>query len=178
MDATDDHRVTRLGESLPDGEGARELARLHGHQQNRGVVKPFEPAIEFFRPHKLDDLVDQPGIDRDVGTQRLTVGGIVEQTGDHRQSVGDNVGSPPLDDISIIVVLGRLDQQQTEPLSGIRHRSLGSDLHGWHPAPLGSTRLNPGGSVDTGSVESSKSDHPKSQQRHSATKIRGCPSPC
>jgi hypothetical protein len=95
-----------------DIHGAGELVRLHAHQ-------PDEPALDFadragdaLRLDASVGLVEHGDDDVDIGTQHAALGAVAGETikiGERRRR---DRRAQPLDDVAVIVVMRRLDQNQ------------------------------------------------------------------
>ena len=100
-------------EGTRDVEGARVLVRLHSHEREQAEI-----AVAPEAPDQLADvdpgigLVDEVDVDLDVGAQHLAPRAVEREAVDRGQRIGWDQRPPPADDVSVIVVVRRLDQDE------------------------------------------------------------------
>ena len=107
------HRNAGRTEVPREIEGARILVRLHPHQRQQAeiVVAP-EAADQLGDVDAGIGLVDQVDIDLDVLAEHMPLGAIEGETVDRGERIRWDQGPPPANDVAVIVVMGRLDQDE------------------------------------------------------------------
>ena len=116
MKSADHHRHARRTERAGDIECARILIRLHTddpHQAESVVTPKQGKQLVDFDPGM--DLVDHGDVDGRVGPQHGAQPRIPPQAVEHGERVRRNECAHPLDDISVVVVMRRLDQNELKP---------------------------------------------------------------
>ena len=107
------HRNARRAEGTRDIEGARILVRLHPHQrQQPEIVVAAEAADQLRDVDAGIGLVDQVDVDLDVVAEHVPPGAIEGEAIDRGEGIGGDQRPPPADDVAVIVVMGRLDQDE------------------------------------------------------------------
>ena len=119
--AADDHRQTELAKLAAEIERARILVRLHADQTDHATTGAADALGD---PRNVDDgvaLVASFDVDVDVRAEHAVVGAFLDQAIDAGEAVGWQRRAAPLDDIAVLVVVRRLDQNHSERTFG--HRS-------------------------------------------------------
>ena len=104
----------RLRNCAPDVERARKLIRLNADQRDHSADRP---RMRFEIAGNVDDrvaLVVDLDLDIDVGAENARLGAFGEQAVDAGEAVRGDRRAPPLDDIAVVVVMRRLDQNDRE----------------------------------------------------------------
>src|SRR6478735_1934707 len=116
MKAADHHRHAIGTERAGDIERARVLIRLHPDDadQAESVVTPKQGA-QLLDLDAGVDLVDDRDVDRGVGPEHGAEPRIPSEAVQHGERVRRNERPHPLDDIAIVVVMRRLDQNELKP---------------------------------------------------------------
>ena len=128
VESAERHRNARRAERTRDIERARILVRLHADQrQQPEIVVAAEAADQLRDVDAGIGLVDQVDVDLDIGAEHLPLGAVEREAIDRGERIGRDQRPPPADDIAVIVVMGRLDQDE-----------LKAAIHGV-PAPIFST---------------------------------------
>ena len=130
MEAADRDRHARFAKLAPDIERARKLIRLHPDQRDHSLIG--EDALR--NAGDVDDgvaLVVNLDLDLDVRAENMALRAFVKQAVDAGQAVRGDGRAPPLDDVAVIVIVRRLDQNDRE--FALRHarpweRRTGVDL--------------------------------------------------
>ena len=113
VEAADGDRHALLAKLAADIERARKLIRLHADQRDHSAVG--EDALR--NRGKIDDgvaLVVDLELDIDVGAENVRFGAFQQQAIDAGQAVRGDGRAAPLDDIAVVVVMRRLDQNDRE----------------------------------------------------------------
>ena len=102
------------GAKLPrDIERARKLVRLHADDADQ---RPPAPALEIAddpaREHAAVGLVVGVDFDPDARAQHLALAGVLGQAVHAGKRVGRQRRAEPLDRIAVVVVMGRLDEDE------------------------------------------------------------------
>src|SRR5215207_4799508 len=134
MEAADDDREAGGTKWPGDVHGTRKLVRLHAN-------KPDHAEAAVARQLRDDSLqidarvglVDRRDVDGDVGPEHLPLRGINREAVNGRERVRWHSRAQPLNDVTVVVVMRRLDQDELKP-------TLGPD--GWrqHSCPFPLTR--------------------------------------
>ncbi len=117
MEAAGGDRHAPLTELAADVERAWKLIRLDPDQRHEAAVG--QNAVRY--RGDVDDgvaLVVDLEFDVDVGAENPLVRAFRQQSVDAGQAVRGDGGAAPLDDIAVVVVMGRLDQNDREPALG------------------------------------------------------------
>jgi hypothetical protein len=125
MEAADRDRQAGRPQRPGDVEGAGELVALHADQKDETeIAVPPEAFDDLLRPDPGVDLVERIDVDVDVIAQHPPLARLVDQAVDGRQRVRGNERPEPLDDVTVVVVVRRLDQRDLETaIDGLRrHR--------------------------------------------------------
>jgi hypothetical protein len=132
MEAANGHRNTSVAERAREIEGARVLVSLHsGEYDKPEIAVPAESLYDLLRPYARSDFIDNGNVDRNIGPECLARGGILEQAVENGERVRGYDRTHPLDDVTVVVIVGRLDQRQLK--SSARWRSAKK-----HPVTLAS----------------------------------------
>jgi hypothetical protein len=125
MKAADHHRHTIGTERAGDIERAGILIRLNADDpdQAESVVTPKQGAqlLDF---DAGVDLVDDRDVDGGVGPEHRTEPRIPSEAIEHGERVRRNECSHPLDDIAIVVVMRRLNQNELKPPRRCTHHAV------------------------------------------------------
>ena len=113
----------RRAEAARDVHGAWKLIGLHSHQGDHATTAAAsDPPRNTLRVDAGIGLVDGGDIDDDVIAQHAALVAVQSQAIQHRQSIGRNRRTQPLNDVSVVVVVRWLDQDQGETLWGLLSR--------------------------------------------------------
>jgi hypothetical protein len=103
-----------------DIHGAWILVGLHSHQGHQAAAAAAgdlpRNALRFDARIRL---VEGGDVDDDVVAEHAALVAVQSQAIQHRQSIGRNRGAEPLNDVSVVVVVRRLDQDQGKTLWGL-----------------------------------------------------------
>jgi hypothetical protein len=110
MEPADHHRKAGRAKPPGDVERPRVLVRLHADKSHQSEI-PMTPKL---RQQALDsdarvNLVDNRNVDLGVGAKHVPARGVARQTVQDGKRIGRDEGARPLDDVSVIVVVGRLN---------------------------------------------------------------------
>ena len=115
-------------------ERARILISLHsGEYDKPEIAVPAESLYDLVRSYARSDFIDNGNVYRNIGPECLACGGILEQAVENGERVRGYDRTNPLDDVTLVVIVGRLDQRQLK--SSARWRGAKK-----HPVPLISGR--------------------------------------
>ena len=117
MEAADGDCHAALAKLAANVERPRKLIRLNADQRDESAVG--QNALGNARD--VDDrvaLVVGFDLDVGVGSEGALFGAFRQQSMDAGQAVRGNGRPPPLDDVAVIVVMRRLDQNDREPALG------------------------------------------------------------
>ena len=109
-------RAQRTG----DVERARELVRLHADQHDHPAAGRLDHPRQRFRPHALIGLIVGVNLHLHVVAEDLALVAVARQAVKRGEGVRGNGGAVPLDDVAVVVVVRRLDQQQAEAAAHLR----------------------------------------------------------
>jgi hypothetical protein len=113
MEAANGHRNTSVAERAREIEGARVLVSLHsGEYDKPEIAVAAESLYDLVRPYARSDFIDNGNVDRNIGPECLARGGILEQAIKNGERVRGYDRTHPLDDVTVVVIVGRLDQRQ------------------------------------------------------------------
>jgi hypothetical protein len=73
---------------------------------------PPESLYDLVRPYARRDFIDNGNVERNIGPECLARGGILEQAVENGERVRGYDRTHPLDDVTVVVIVGRLDQRQ------------------------------------------------------------------
>ena len=134
MEAANGHRNTSVAERACEIERARILISLHsGEYDKPEIAVPAESLYDLVRSYARSDFIDNGNVYRNIGPECLACGGILEQAVENGERVRGYERTNPLDDVTLVVIVGRLDQRQLK--SSARWRGAKK-----HPVPLISGR--------------------------------------
>ena len=138
VEAADADRDARGAQRPRDVHGARELIGLHADQADQPAASArADLPDQLVGPDAGVGLVADGDPDLDLVTQHLALGAVEREAVERRERVRRDRRAHPLDDVAVVVVVGRLDQEEMEELSC---RGLGTDHSGprclvrWSPA--------------------------------------------
>ena len=145
MESADHHRHAGRPERAGDVERAGILVRLHADDRDQA-----EPAVAPKLGEQLVDfdagmdLVDHRDVDGGVGSEHGPLRRIAPQAVEHGERVRGDERAHPLDDVAVVVVMRRLDQDELEAPLRPRRCTCHTDLAPSHPtsgrcASLGAT---------------------------------------
>ena len=119
---------------LGDVQRARILVRLHADQADEAeIIVGAHLGDDAVDAHARIGLVDRRDFDVDVGPENFALRAVVDQAVDAGQRIRRHRRAEPADDITVVVVMRRLDQHDAEALAcGTR---LGPLLRQHAPAP-------------------------------------------
>jgi len=113
MEAANGHRNTSVAERAREIEGARILVSLHsGEYDKPEIAVPMESLYDLVRLYARSDFIDNGNVDRNIGPECLARGGILEQAVENGERVRGYDRTHPLDEVTLVVIVGRLDQRQ------------------------------------------------------------------
>src|SRR5262249_45685254 len=119
MEAADRDLHAARAELAGDRHGARELIRLDADQADEAIMtRALELARDSLDRDPDIHLVMRIDLDRDVLPEHLPLGPVLRDAIEAGHRIRWNPGLPPLDDIALLVVMGRLDNLDMED----RHR--------------------------------------------------------
>ena len=118
---TADHDGDARGPKRPgDVERARKLIRLHPDQPDHSEAAGLlDPPADFFRPYARVGFVKRGDDNVDVGAEDPALRAVGGESVEGGQGVRRYQRSKKLNDIAVVIVVGRLDQNEFEPS---RHR--------------------------------------------------------
>ena len=114
MKAPDAHHDAPLPQRPGDVEGAGKLVGLDADQHHQADIGGPDEGGD---PAGIDagiGFVEAVDLELDILAQALLLGAGLGEPVEHRQGVGRNRRSVPLDDIAIVVVMRGLDEHETE----------------------------------------------------------------
>ncbi len=115
MEAAEADLIARRAKLTRDIHGARKLVRLHPDDADQ---RPAAPALEVAddpaREHAAIGLVVGVDLDPDARAQNLALAGVLGQAVHAGERVGRQRRAEPLDRIAVVVVVGRLDENEGE----------------------------------------------------------------
>src|ERR1019366_3919281 len=119
-----------------DIHGARILVALHSHERDHATAAaPRDPPRNTLRMDARIGLVDGGDVDDDVVAEDAALVAVQSQAIQHRQSIGRNRRAQPLNDVSVIVVVRRLDQDKGKtPRRVLSAHDLVYRVYHRHPA--------------------------------------------
>ena len=97
-----------------DIERAGKLVGLHADQHHHAHVGGFDQARDFLGADLRVGLVERMDVEFDIGAEHAAVRAIGRQAIDRGQRIRRDRRAIPLNDIALVVVMRRLDQNQTE----------------------------------------------------------------
>ena len=115
VEPADDHRDAGLAQRPRDVERARKLVRLHADQPHHAeAAMAAQQRDDVLDLHPRVGLVDGGDVDRDLGAEDLALRRIRRERVDAGERVRGDRGAHPLDDVAVVVVVRRLDQDELE----------------------------------------------------------------
>jgi hypothetical protein len=122
MEPADDDRDAGGAQRPGDVEGARILVGLHAHEADEAeVAAAAEVRDDLVEAKARVGLVGRRRLDVDVGAEQLPGGAVGDQGVDRGERVRRHRRAIPAGDVTVVVVMGRLDQDDGEPASRRRH---------------------------------------------------------
>jgi hypothetical protein len=116
--AADAHLYARSAQRFCDVHGARILVGLNADQRHEAVAAAFaDLADDALRPDAGIGLVARGDADLDVLAEHFAPGAVEREPVQRRQGIGRDERTKPLDDVTVVVVVGGLDQKQMEALA-------------------------------------------------------------
>jgi hypothetical protein len=94
---------------------------LHAHQRDNSGT-PSQPPQDAFRPNARIGFVEGCYGDLNVVAKHAAFLAIERETIHDRKRVRGNGGTEPLDNIPVVIVVGRLDQHHEELLTALASR--------------------------------------------------------
>src|SRR5205807_2795837 len=120
VEAADDRRDAGVPERPGDVEGAGKLVRLHAYQANHAeAAVPAQRRDHVLDLHAPVGLVDWRDVDRDIGAEDLASARVEGEHVDHGKRIRWDGRTQPLNDIAVIVVVGRLYQNKLKTPSSL-----------------------------------------------------------
>ena len=106
-------------QAASDIHGARKLVGLHSHQGHHAAAAAAGdlPRNALGADARIG-LIESRNVDGDVIAQYAAFVAVQGEAIQHRQSIGGDAGAEPLDDVSLVVVVRWLDQDQGKALGG------------------------------------------------------------
>ena len=127
MEAAHDDRDAGGAERPRDIERAGILVRLHADQPDQAEAAVALEAREQRRHVDAGvGLVDRLDLDLDVRAEHLPLGAIAGDAVNRGQRIRRNRRAPPADDVAVVAVVRRLDQNEQELTWRTRPRQVGS----------------------------------------------------
>ena len=117
--------------SAAEIERARKLVGLHADQTDHAAAGLANALGDGADIHEVVALVAGFDLDLDVGTEHVRLRAMLDQRIDAGETVRGNVRAPPLNDITVIVIMRRLDQRDPESA-----RPHGEPIPGIIPSPI------------------------------------------
>jgi hypothetical protein len=114
MEAADHHRNVELAKGASEVERARKLVRLDADQADEPAAPGLDPLRHRLDVNDLVALVIGFEFDIDVGAKRFLFCASGEKSVDAGEAVRRDSGEPPLDDVAVVVVMRRLDEDDLE----------------------------------------------------------------
>ena len=115
MEAAHDDLDAGVEELFSDVDRAGKLISLHANEADHCAVRSLQAADQFVETHDRIGLVDHLDFDVDILSKNVPAPALVHQAVDHGQRIGRYGGTCPLDDITVIIIMGRLDQNNQKP---------------------------------------------------------------
>jgi hypothetical protein len=143
MEPADDHGKPGRAELAGDIDRARELVGLHAHQAHKAAAGRVDPRNGARNVDDRVAFVIGFDVDLDIRAQRLLFAADRQDAAHAGQAVGGNGRAVPLDHVTLVVVVRRLDQDDLEdPLA---HDSLvpAAGWRPWAPSHTGFLRDSP-----------------------------------
>jgi hypothetical protein len=117
MEAADTDGDARGAERPGDVYRPRKLIGLDTHEANQPAASAIAYLLDYFvGPDPSVGLVPRGDADLNVFAQHPTPGAIQRKSIQRRQRIRRDGRARPLDDIALIIVVGRLDQEQMKKL--------------------------------------------------------------
>ena len=118
VETPDDHRDAGLAQRFGDVQRARILVRLHADQADKAeILVGAHVGDDAVDAHPRIGLVDGGNLDVDVGPENPALRAVVEKAIDAGQRIRRHRRAVPADDITVVVIMRRLDQHDAETLS-------------------------------------------------------------
>ena len=114
MEPADAHHDAALAQRAGDVERAGKLVGLHAHQHHQPDIGGPDEGGD---PGGIDagiGFVEAVDLELDIRAQGLLLGAGLGEPVEHRQGVGRDCRSVPLNDIAVVVVMRGLDQHEAE----------------------------------------------------------------
>ena len=118
MEAADSNLDAARGERSGEIERPRELVRLHANHHDHARAGILDQSREAFRANARVRLVEGVHLPRDVLAENLAPGAIAGQAVERRKRVRWDRRAEPLDDIAVVVVVRRFDEDEAEATGG------------------------------------------------------------
>ena len=118
MESADHHGDARRPELARKIKGARKLVRLNPDEPDKSAARSLYPPGRRLDVDDRVALVTGFDLDVDVGAESPLLGASGQEPVDAGKAVRRDGGEAPLDDIAVIVVMRRLDQNDREPALG------------------------------------------------------------
>ena len=109
VETAHDDRYAERPELAAEIERARKLVGLNADQTDHAAAGGANAPGNGANINEAVALVAGFDLDGDVGTQRVRLGAILDQRIDAGETVRGNVGTPPLNDVAVLVIMRRLD---------------------------------------------------------------------
>src|SRR5258706_715762 len=118
MESADHHRQLGGAELPGDIDGAGKLIGLDADKADEAAARGLDAADGALDVDDRVALVIGLDVDIDIRSQRLLLGADRQDAAYTRQAVGGNGRAMPLDHISLVIVMGGLDQDDLkDPLA-------------------------------------------------------------
>ena len=114
VETAHDDRHAERPEFAAEIERARKLVGLHADQTDHAAAGVANALGDGAHIDEVVALVAGFDLDLDIGTQRVRLRAILDQRIDAGETVRGNVRAPPLNDVTVRVVMRRLDQRDPE----------------------------------------------------------------
>ena len=115
MKAADANRNACGAERPRNVNGARKLIGLNADQADEcATAAGADLPNDLLGTNSRIRFIPRGNLDLDVIAQRATFRTVERQSVDRRKRVGRDRGARPLDDIALVIIVRRLDEEQTE----------------------------------------------------------------
>jgi hypothetical protein len=124
MEATDRDLDSPAAKLFCDIERARKLVGLYADQRHHAGIRRPDRARQILDPHLPVGLVDHFDVDVEIGTENLALATFQRDAIEAGQRIRRQPAAPPSDDVTVIIVMRRLDQNKPETLVRLHKESI------------------------------------------------------
>src|SRR5215813_3275882 len=117
METADGDLDSTAAELSCEIERPRKLVGLYAHQHHHTGIRFLDRAGQILDPHLPVGLVDRFDVDIEISAENLAVAAIKRDTIEAGQRIRRQTAAPPSDNVTILVVVRRLDQNKPESLA-------------------------------------------------------------